>query len=71
MGRKTAKRGLKRLTAVVPKTFRATANLGRKTIKTINSFLNRTSGVVKRTSSAIDRRVATTIRSMTKRRGRK
>ena len=71
MGRKTVKRGLKRLTAVVPKTFRATANLGRRTVKSINSFLNRTSGLVKRTSSAIDKSVAKTIRSITKKRGRK
>jgi hypothetical protein len=71
MGRKTAKRGLKQLTAVVPKTFRATANLGRKTMKSINSFLNRTTGLVKRTSSAIDKRVAKSIRSITKKRGRK
>ena len=71
MGRKTVKRGLKRLTAVVPKTFRATTNLGKRTMKSINSFLNRTSGLVKRTSSAIDKSVAKTIRSITKKRGRK
>jgi hypothetical protein len=71
MGRKSAKRGLKRLTAIVPSTFRATANLGRKTMRSINCVLNGTAKFVKRTSNAIDKRVAKSIRSITKKRGRK
>ena len=71
MPRKSVKRGLKRLTAIVPKTFRATANLGRKTMKTVNFVVNRTSKFIKKTSNAIDKRTAKTIRSITKKRGRK
>jgi hypothetical protein len=76
MGRKSTKRtlkrhGLKQLTAIVPKTFKATSNLGKKTLKSINSFLNRTAGVVKTTSNAIDKGAAKAIRSFTKKRGRK
>lgn len=71
MPRKTRKRGLKRLTAIVPKTFRATANLGRRTMKRVNSVLNGTARLVKRTSSAIDKRIAKTIRSITKKHSKK
>ena len=71
MARKSVKRGLKRLTAIVPKTFRATANIGRKTMKTVNFVVNRTSQFIKKTSNAIDKRAAKTIRSITKKRGRK
>ena len=71
MARKSVKRSLKRLTAIVPKTFRATANLGRKTMKSVNFVINRTSRLIQNTSNAIDKRAAKTIRSITKKRSRK
>jgi ERCC4-type nuclease len=66
--RKSMKSKLKRYTAFVPKTLKATKNVGKSTVKKINYFLRKTVKTVKKTTKMLDGRTAKTIRSLTKRR---
>jgi hypothetical protein len=66
MPRSTVKKSLKRYTAMVPRTFRATTNLGKKAINGITFFLNRTTRAVKKTTQLMDKKTANTIRSFGK-----
>jgi hypothetical protein len=61
---------LKKYTAFVPKTLKATKNVGKSTIKKINYFLNNTAKTIKKTTKMLDKRAAKSIRSLTKRRRR-
>jgi hypothetical protein len=74
MRRKTGKRskiGIKRYTAVVPKTMRATKAVGTAVVNKINYFLSATRKTIKNTAKAIDRKTAKSIRTFTKRRIRR
>ncbi len=61
---------LRRYTAFVPKTLKATKNVGKSTLKRINYFFNRTAKTLKKTTKMLDKRAAKSIRSLTKRRRR-
>jgi hypothetical protein len=74
MRRKTSKRsknGIKRYTAFVPKTVKASKAVGTAIVNKINYFLSSAAKTVKKTTKAIDRKTARSIRSLTKRRGRR
>jgi hypothetical protein len=58
-------------TAFIPKTLRATKNVGKFTIKKINLFLRRTTNTVKRTTKMLNRGTAKSIRSLTKKHSRR
>jgi hypothetical protein len=62
---------IKKYTAFVPKTVRATKVLGRSMINKMNYFLKKTKMTVKNTTKYIDRKTAKSIRSLTKRKSRK
>jgi hypothetical protein len=61
---------LRRYTAFVPKTLKATKNVGKSTLKKLNYFLNNTAKTLKKTTTMLDKRAAKSIRSLTKRRRR-
>lgn len=71
MARKTAKRGLRKYTAFVPKTVRATTNLGKKVIRGATSVLDSSVRAVRQGARAVNKASATAIRSLTRRRGKK
>lgn len=74
MRRRTQKRSkshLKRYTALVPKTLRATKAASASVVKRINYFLNNTAKAIRKTTKKFDRVTAKSIRSFTKRRSRK
>ncbi len=62
---------IKKYTAFVPKTVRATKVLGRSMVNKMNYFLKKTKMTVKNTTKYIDRKTAKSIRSLTKRKSRK
>ena len=62
---------IKKYTAFVPKTMRATKVLGRSMINRMNYFFNKTKKTVKNTTKYIDKKTDKTIHSLTKRRIRK
>ena len=62
---------IKRCTELAPKTLKVTKSMSNVFIKKITYFLNKTIKTLKNTSKAIDKKTAKTIRSITKRRGRK
>lgn len=62
---------IKKYTAFVPKTLRATRNVGKYTIKKLNYFLRNTAKKIKNTTKLLNRGAARSIRSITKKRGRK
>ncbi len=68
MTRKSHNNKIKKYTAFVPKTVKATKNTGRKILNKINLFLNKTNKTVKKTTKMLNRRTASTIRSFTKKR---
>ena len=71
MKRKTNKRNINKLTkytAVVPKTLKATRHAGTAVVKKIRYFLKNSVKTVKKTTKMLDRRVAKSIRSLTKKR---
>jgi hypothetical protein len=61
---------LKKYTAFVPKTLKATKNIGKSTMKKFKYFLSNTTSTLKRTTKMLDKRAAKSIRSLTKRRHR-
>ena len=61
---------LKKYTAFVPKTLKATKNIGKNTMKKFNYFLSNTARSLKKTTQMLDKRAAKSIRSLTKRRRR-
>lgn len=61
---------IKKYTAFVPKTLRASKNVGKTAAKKINYFLRNTAKKIKKTAKMLDRRTAKSIRSLTKRRRR-
>jgi hypothetical protein len=69
--RKTLKGHLKRYTAFIPKTLKATKAVGNSVVKKINYFLNSTAKTIKKTTRIIDKKTAKSIKSLTKRRSRK
>ena len=62
---------INKYTAFVPKTVSATKVLGRSMVNKMNYFLKKTKMTVKNTTKYIDRKTAKSIRSLTKKRGRK
>lgn len=68
---KTVKGSLKRYTAFVPRTLKATKSVGTSVVKKINYFLNNTVKTIKKTTRMLDRKTAKSIHSLTKRRSRK
>jgi hypothetical protein len=74
MVRKTSRRsksGIKKYTAFVPKTIKATKAVGSAVVNKINYFLSAARKTVKKTTRAIDKKTAKSIRSFTKRKIRK
>lgn len=65
------RRTFKKYTAFVPKTFKATKNVGKKAITEISYFLRNTKKTLKRTGAMLNRTTAKSIRSLTKRRQRR
>jgi len=65
MTRKTVKRGIRKYTAFVPKTMRATTNLRKKVIHGATSVLNGAVHVVRQSANAADKAAARAIRSFT------
>ena len=65
MTRKTVTRGIRKYTAFVPKTMRATTNLRKKVIHGATSVLNGTMRVVRQSANAADKAAARAIRSFT------
>ncbi len=65
------RRTFKKYTAFVPKTFKATKNVGVKAIKEINYFLRTTKKTLKKTGRMLNGTAAKSIRSLTKRRSRR
>jgi hypothetical protein len=69
---KKGRKSVLRYTArIVPKTLKATKNVGKFALKKINSIFVSAAKSVKRVARGIDRGAARTIRSITRRRGRK
>jgi hypothetical protein len=64
-------KSLKKYTAFVPKTLKATRNLKKSTMKRFSYFLNQSSKTVKNTAKFINQQTAKTLRSLTKRRSRR
>ena len=62
---------IKKYTAFVPKTMRATKVFGKTMVNKMNYFFNKTKKTVKNTAKYIDRKTAKSIHSLTKRRSRK
>ena len=71
MVRKTIKRGLRKYTAMVPKTMRATKHLGKVIVRGATSVLNGAVGAVRQGAKAVDRTTAKAIQSLTQRKHRK
>jgi hypothetical protein len=74
MRRKSHRRSINKIrkyTAFVPKTVKATTDMGKSVIRKINYFLTNTVSTLKKTTKAVDRRAAKSIRTLTKRRIRK
>ena len=69
MKRKT--KSLRKYTAFVPRTLRATKNLKKTTIKRFSYFLKQSGKTVKNTAKFLNTQTAKTLRSLTKRRSRK
>jgi hypothetical protein len=68
---KTNKSKATQYTALIPKTLKATKNVGKSTVKKINYFFNNTTQTLKRFARGIDKKTARSIRSLTRRRARK
>lgn len=71
MTRKTHRKSKNRYTAVIPKTLKATKNVGKFTVKKINYIFNSAAKTVKQIAKGIDKKTARSIHSLTRRRGRK
>jgi hypothetical protein len=74
MRRKTNKRSINKIrnyTAFVPKTIKATRGFGTAAVKKIDYFLKNTASSLRKTTKRLDRRMARSIGSLTKRRSRK
>ncbi len=71
MRRKSRNNRIKKYTAFVPNTMRATRNTGKKILSKINLFLNKTNKTVKNTTKMLNRKTAMSIRSFTKKRNTK
>lgn len=68
---KIKSKSVKKYTALVPKTLRATKNLKNTTIKRFSYFLKQSGKTVKNTAKFLNRQTAKSLRSLTKRRSRK
>ena len=62
---------INKYTAFIPKTLKATKNVGKTSIKKINIFLKTAVNKVRTTSKMLDKKTARAIRSLTKRRSRR
>ncbi len=71
MKRRSYTHKIKKYTALVPSTVRATKMFGKTMVNKLNYFLNKTKKTVKNTTKYIDRKTAKSIHSLTKRRNRK
>jgi RNase P subunit RPR2 len=61
---------IKKYTAFVPRTLKASKNMGKIAVKRINYFLRNTAKKIKKTTKMLDRRTAKSIRSLTKKQRR-
>ncbi len=68
---KSARRGIRKYTAFVPKTARAATNLGKKAIHGATSVLNGAVRIVRQGVKSVDKTTARVIRSLSLRRGNK
>ena len=68
---KRKNKSLKKYTAFIPKTLRATRNLKSGTVKHFKYFLKKGSSTVKNTAKFLNQQTARTLRSLTMRRMRK
>ena len=71
MARKTARRGIRKYTAFVPNTVRATTNVGKRVLRGATSVLNGAVRVARTSVKAVNRTTAKAIRSLTLRRVKK
>lgn len=71
MARKTHRNTIKKYTAFIPKTVKATKNISTSAVKNVQYFLKSSVQTLKNLSKNIDKRTAKTIRSLTKRRQRR
>jgi hypothetical protein len=71
MRRKSNKKSLRKYTALIPKTVKATKNLGTTAINKISYFFTSATRRLSKFSKTMDKKTAKTIRSFTKRRVRK
>ena len=74
MRRNTNKRNkikIRNYTAFVPKTIKATRRFGKAAVKRIDYFLKNSVLTLKKTTKRLDKRVASSIGSLTKKRSRK
>lgn len=68
--RRSYKKGLAKYTVFVPKTVRATKRVGKNTIKGVKYFLKNSVTTLKKLGKNMDKRVAKSLSSLT-RRGRR
>lgn len=69
---KKGKKSVLRYTArIVPNTLKATKNVGKFALKRLNTIFINATNRVKKIATSIDRGTARTIRSITRRKGRK
>lgn len=59
------KNGYKRITAMIPRTLKATKAVGKKTIKNVQYFLSKGVKSVSNVTNVINKRTAKTLRSLT------
>lgn len=71
MKRRSYTHKIKKYTALVPRTMRATKIFGKTMVNKLNYFLKKTKKTVKNTTKYIDRKTAKSIGSLTKKRNRK
>jgi hypothetical protein len=63
--------GIKKYTAFIPSTLRATKNVGKNTIKKINYFLRNSVKKAKDATKMLNKKAARSIRSITRRKSRR
>ena len=68
MARKTYKRGIKKYTALIPKTMKAAKKLRRNTMRKMNCFFKNSSRRIKKLPKNINTSLSKTLQSLRKRR---
>ena len=68
MARKTYKRGIKKYTALIPKTMKAAKKLRRTTMRKMNCFLKNSTRRIKKLPKTINASLSKTLQSLRKKR---